>query len=150
MKYTAIILITFLQITCLAEKTDSGKIYSKTFKTSNTHFGFTPPASLNEFKTTFQKSLKILPEDVLISAVLSLVNNQVGVSENQKEKLNELFQKVYIDISKDKQMKDITSVLYYSLSTEKPGYGHYFIYIPPKLHLQQNRLSFCMALVEIS
>ncbi len=102
MKNIVFILLLLLWLPQLKadKKINAGKIYSETFKTSNTHDGFRPPTNISGLALSFQKSLKILPESMLVTSVLFLLNNKVGVSEEQKKKLHILFQKTYLDILK--------------------------------------------------
>jgi hypothetical protein len=140
-----IILLLSLTLTPLlfaGEIEKEGKIYSETFKTLNTHDGFRPPPGLSHFAGPFQKSLKILPESILVTSVLFFVNSAEGVPEKQKKKLNEVFQKFYLEILKDKQMQGIPSALPYSLSDKKLSYGHYFLYLPPEITPQTKQIVF--------
>lgn len=135
MKNILLTLLFFLVLSLLNadEKISAGKVYSETFETANTHDGFRPPTGVAVFASSFQKSLKILPESILVTSVLFLVNSKDGVQQNKKAKLNEIFQKNYLDILKDKQMAGISSALPYCLSDKKPDYGHYFLYLPGKI-----------------
>lgn len=139
-----VLLLLFLSLPLVNadEKGITGKIYSETFKTSNTHDGFRPPPSVSRLALSFQKSLKILPESMLVTSVLFLVNSKVGVSEGQKKKLHTVFQKTYLDILKDKQMQGVPSALAYCLSDKSPNYGHYFIYLPAKIEASTKRIVF--------
>ena len=135
------IIIVFVLLFCsgvLAE----GKVYSEKFKTLNVHEGFKPPSGLASLNSAFQESLKILPESMIVTSVLSLMNNKVGLSEKQKERLSTVFQKAYMEILKDDQMKSIPSALSYSLSGKKPDYGHYFIYLPDKVTSKTKQIVF--------
>ena len=134
MKNIVFVLLFFLLVPLLNadEKNSRGKVYSETFKTSNTHDGFRPPPSVSMFGSSFQKSLKVLPENMLVTSVLFLINSKEGVHKNQKNRLYNIFQKNYSDILKDKQMTGISSALPYCLSDKKPNYGHLFSSSPEK------------------
>ena len=137
-----LLLFLSLQLANADEKSITGKVYSETFRTSNTHDGFRAPTNLSGLASSFQKSLKILPESMLVTSVLFLVNSKVGVSEKQKKKLHAIFQKTYLNILKDKQMQGIPSALPYCLSAQSPNYGHYFIYLPAKIQSSTKRIVF--------
>jgi len=115
--------------------------HSVPFPTRNVHRGYMPLGGSQLAKDVFERSLRALPESVLVQSVVA-GGEGVGLSADQQNQLLPMFSEKYAEIAADTQMSKLSSALPYCLSTTVPTDGHYFLYVPRELTQQTAAIVF--------